>query len=283
MNLERARELYSDYLEGSLDGALKASLEAEIARDQMIRKDFESFKSFYSQLGTILNVKAPVELDIEEKVKQRLDLASWEAKRSSPNRWFSQLRFGLVGALSLAVIAVAYISLNKNSAGPVGSGAFGLGGNQYQFQIKNGQYDFEEAPPASQATTIVITDLQDNHIISSSTSAKGTGYIEIPIQNNGVQAKAVQVAIPNQNKTYVLVMPGSKIVPQQHGHGNVVDMAKALANTYKVPVLLLDVNFSKDVAWNFAGTDARDNAMSAVQPLGWSVDRQQQFIRIQTH
>lgn len=282
MRLDKARELYSDYLEGTLDKALKASFESELKRDPSIKADFESFKTFYSELPELLDVKAPVMLGLEDQIKQKLDLSAWESKRKNSGRWFSQFRLGLAGALSLAVIAVAYISFNKFTNGPSMSGILPSGGAPQLFTMKDGKYIFSLPSDPSSQVTFTMSDLQGEGS-SSITSSRGSSLSQTPIENNGKLARAVEIDISGTDQKYILAMPGSTPHPQMHGNGTVAEMALAIANTFHTPVVVIDIDSTAQISWNFSGTDARQNAMAAVQSMGWSVDRQNQFIRIEKH
>lgn len=280
MRLEKARDLYSDYLEGTLDKSLRASFESELKRDPIIQQDFQEFKAFYSELPSLLDVKAPVFLGLEDQIKQKIDLKVWEAKRSSSRQWLSQLRFGLAGALSLAVIGLAYYSFNKMTSGPSISGAIPTGAPHQTFSMKDGKYIFSLVLDGHSSVSYTIYDLQypGNKAIRT---ANNVTLIQSPIENSGKVAKAVEIEVSGTDQKYILAMPGKLPHPQMHGEGTVVDLALAIANTFQTPVEVNGIDQTARVDWSFSGTDPRQNAMAAVQSNGWSVDRQNQFIRIE--
>lgn len=128
MKPERARELYSEYAEGTLSPAFKQALEQHFEADPNERADFQQFMRVYELMDAPeLREEVDVPLGFRAKI---LELAAQEQARreSAPSRraaltitgWFSawghrrQASGGLVAALAVAVLAGVVIH-NVNS------------------------------------------------------------------------------------------------------------------------------------------------------------------------
>ncbi len=130
MKLERARELYSDYAEGTLTPAMRLALEQHWEADSSARADYDQFAQVFALLGAPAQDEVAVPLGFRAKV---LELASIEAARreAQPSRraarsftdWLGTLtgrRRATGGALAaLAALAVGGVFLHTvNGHGP---------------------------------------------------------------------------------------------------------------------------------------------------------------------
>lgn len=113
MKTERARELYSDYAEGTLSPAMRLALEQHFESDPTARADYDQFARIYSLLDSADAVEVDVPLGFRARV---LELATQEqAKRSAVSQPRSLLdwlrpasrRWATGGLAALAVIGLA--------------------------------------------------------------------------------------------------------------------------------------------------------------------------------
>lgn len=143
MKPERARELYSDYAEGTLSPAFKQALEQHFEADSDARADFDQFLRVYGLLDA---PEARVEVDVPLGFRAKvLELAAQEQARreAAPSRraaltltgWFHswghrrQATGGLVAALAVAGLAGVVIhGVNPGPEPPVGPSRGGFGG-----------------------------------------------------------------------------------------------------------------------------------------------------------
>lgn len=279
MNLEQARELYSDYIEGTLDAALKSSLETELTRNPAARQDFESFKSFYGGLNRLCDVKVPVNLDVEERVKQRLDLRLWESNRKKSLSWFAGFRGMAVTAAVLAVVSIGVIKIRSHSVRATQAG-IGAAAADPLITAKNGKVTFQY-DPVSQAS-ISITDCLTGKQLDLVT-APPNQLTTIPFANQNNSATAVTVSVEGVNLNRIVVLPGMQPRAVMKGKGSLVSFAKALADTYREPVCIIGLPGTQEVVWSFSGTDPREAAFQSLQPSVLTVDRINDLIRISKH
>lgn len=142
MKPERARELYSDYAEGTLSPAFKQALEQHFEADPDARADFQQFRRVY-ELMDAPELRAEVDVPLGFRAKVLELAAAEQAKReAAPSRraaltltgWFSswghrrQATGGLVAALGVAALAGVVIrGVNTGSVPPVGPRQSGFG------------------------------------------------------------------------------------------------------------------------------------------------------------
>ncbi|BDI29990.1 hypothetical protein CCAX7_20410 [Capsulimonas corticalis] len=116
MKLERARELYSDYAEGTLTPAMKLALEQHFDADAEARADYDEFARIFAVLGDSAPVDIDVPLGFRAKVME-LATAEQERRASAPRslgdairEWFApsgrrRLSGGLLAGVAALVVA----------------------------------------------------------------------------------------------------------------------------------------------------------------------------------
>jgi len=120
MKLERARELYSDYAEGTLTPAMKLALEQHFDADAEARADYEEFARIFAVLGDSAPVEVEIPLGFRAKVME-LATAEQQRRASAPRslgdairEWFApsgrrRLSGGvLAGAAALIVAGIVF-------------------------------------------------------------------------------------------------------------------------------------------------------------------------------
>ncbi|MCW3058971.1 MAG: hypothetical protein JWQ02_792 [Capsulimonas sp.] len=120
MKLERARELYSDYAEGTLSPAMKLALEQHFDADTEARADYDEFARIFAVLGDSAPLEVNVPLGFRAKVME-LATAEQQRRASAPRslgdairEWFApsgrrRLSGGiLAGAAALVVAGIMF-------------------------------------------------------------------------------------------------------------------------------------------------------------------------------
>jgi hypothetical protein len=127
MNCDRAQELFSDHLEGSLDRGLQEALDRHFAGCPGCRNLFQSFSKICGELTSLSGV--PVPADLDERIMQRLDKHFWDEKQKARSG-LSWLRIALAGAAAAAVIGVGYVGYQRMSDGTIQANPIGVGAGQ---------------------------------------------------------------------------------------------------------------------------------------------------------
>lgn len=133
MKTERARELYSDYAEGTLSPAMRLALEQHFESDAAARADYDQFARMYALLDSADAVEVDVPLGFRARV---LEMAAQEqAKRGAVSQprslldWFrpAPRRWATGGLAAFAVVALAFVLPRIITPGTVGTSALGGG------------------------------------------------------------------------------------------------------------------------------------------------------------
>ncbi len=117
MNCERARELFSDYLEGGMDAALAAVIQGHLEKCSECAREFESFKITWGMLGVLPEVEAPSGFrhDVVMRAVRLQQERAEVAKRNSFAIDWEQILHKLVPArpfvMAAAAIALAFVVL----------------------------------------------------------------------------------------------------------------------------------------------------------------------------
>lgn len=117
MNCERARELFSDYLEGSMDPALAAVIRDHVDRCPDCAREFGSFKVTWSMLSVLPDIEPPRDLRHEVVMRAvRLQQERAEvSKRSTFSINWDRILSSLIPmrpvAVAVAAAALAFVVL----------------------------------------------------------------------------------------------------------------------------------------------------------------------------
>jgi hypothetical protein len=131
MKLERARELYSDYNEGTLSPAMRLAFEQHLDADAAARTDYEEFTRIYSTLDAQSEDTVEVPMGFRAKVLEMAEAEMRRGVRLSPldqlGAWLRigpqrRTTSGLAVALGVAVVAaVAALAVVEHNASRVGT------------------------------------------------------------------------------------------------------------------------------------------------------------------
>ncbi len=249
MNINKARDFYSVYYEGALEGGLKEAFERALANDPAIADEYSDFVSLMETLAEPVDEVATPS-DLHEKIMARLDHAAWKAKEKSPAGWFVQLRPAFLGALALAAIGAAVLSLNNQGGEVVEAGLGGrttvptrnveLTHQEGQFELElrgavGSRFSIRRVDTGEVLEEISLTRNQQNH----------------PVANRSAQATPIEVVSPGGERYIVIVLPGTERESSLAGEGTPVDVARTIAGTFRMPVILRTPDSVRRVKWSF--------------------------------
>jgi len=109
MEHEKARELFTDYLDGELSGEEKAALEEHLAECEECRAEWESFSRTVGEVSGLLSVAAPDDFarEVEQKIRRRS-----RGKFFSEERSYS-LQFAVVSFILIILFIMAYLLMSS--------------------------------------------------------------------------------------------------------------------------------------------------------------------------
>lgn len=251
MTPNKAREFYSDYLEGTLEGGLRESFERALARDAELQYDFESFKEAMGRLDAVDKSEAAIPEGLLDQISQRVDEA-FPVKAAKPRLWLIEnLRPVLAVGAAAAVIGLAVISIQNNQGGNVGTADFGptpVSATPPTVEMKDGSAVFSYKPSATDKVT--FKDGDSGEVLASHEIKKGSAFSE-PLANPRMEAGVIIIELTSQPENLRIVVPGRMRSADLTSEGTVVDLAKMLSSSFDRPIELRVKNPDRSVAWSF--------------------------------
>jgi len=279
MHADKARELFSAYLEGKLDPALRESLGRKLASDPKLREEYESFAATYRALQSLGSPAEEPAFDLHDRVMARIDRYAWEKARAK-EPWFRNWRTALAGGLAALALLSAGVSLMQRGGAPSASLA-GTPAVEDRLYVRS---DGDEAVVAFQTfgrKTVVVREVNQGRELAR-VEMDGTAYpmgqlFRSPIRVRMDQPSLVQVVVEGREDPLLVAVPGRKASLPREGRGSIQDLALALADRYRVPVVVSTRTDKTDFVWKLgnpdsvaAATDAlRETALAAeMRPTG---------------
>lgn len=246
MNSTRARDMYSQYREGTLDAHAKAALERAWQESPQLREDYQRFCEVLDALEAQRDEPIPEPYMLHERIVARLDKAVLESKRSK-SPMFSGWRTALIGAVGATAIIAAVLNM-------------GVGGN-------GATADLAPTPKASSMTWNVegkgirlyhsagrgtIQVFADHSTKPEYEAPLGSARIEIPLVNRDSAAHVYR--IQSGRRMLTIALPGGSTTTPDSGSGTVEDFAVAVATRFQTPVEVQYNGITEPAEWQFKGT-----------------------------
>lgn len=273
MNNEKAREFFSQYYDGSLDGGLRQSLEQRMAADSVLASDYAAFSETMVELESMRFEEIEVPSYLSDRIATRLDAITEQKPRFSLFS-FNFLRGSAIAGIAAAGMFIVWQATTTNSAGDrnlaIGSVTQfpAVNADQLKFDYKDGSVVMNFRP--STPKTIIVSsgttgaEIQRFHLNGELLSS--------PLKNDLAGTSLFDVQVEGEPDHATVAVPGTARTGSAQGTGNVKDYAAALADYYRVPVLLQAQNVQVPLSWNFTATDPRAEATETLGNLGYSVD-----------
>lgn len=268
MKLDKARELFSDYYEGTLDPGLRQAFEAVLRNDAIAKSEYESFAEMMGELNILAARPIEPPTFLSDRIATRLELAAEKRTRSlwSPMRWLK-----LTGAVaaSIAIIAGGYLGLtNRNgraSEANVIPVAFEVPGLHVVGMM--GKVTVEFLPTGRQTVSISTTDGKKLKEVE----VEGRSLV-FPLENPNTSSVVFKLDVSGEKTPLYVVVPGSSSSMRVNGTGNVAEFAKAVADRYHIPVSLQSSNLSRSLSWNLDGAIS-DSVRQTLNGQGFVVEQ----------
>ncbi len=248
MNLEKAREYFSAYNEGSLEKGLTEAFERALRTDAQVQAEYRAFERL---MGDLEALKAPVpepESDLHEIVSRRLDLHIHEQKRRTPVSllgWWKGLALGGLATAALVMAAIQMRSGPTTIQEPMISSNFALAA-QEKLVLKPAGNGFQLEYGTKGEKTITIRSA-DGAVLKEQTIK--AGLFKSPLDNPNPTAKLLEITVEGEAPIFVAI-PGTRMQPATAGEGSVKDLALAVAGFYRQPVML-SLGEEIKLSWSF--------------------------------
>lgn len=281
MNAEKAREYFSSYFEGELQGGLKESFERSLNTNAQVQAEYRAFEQTMQGLGSLYADVPEPDFDLHERISQRIDKHFYELDRAPRSSfWSGWRRFAVAGIAGIAVVG-AGISLMNSNNGNATSGVIPSGGGPKKPQKANavdatrieltetdGKWVFHYTPVGSE--TVEVRDesgmpIQDTNLTGEK--------LECPLVNEGSSATSVQISVSSASNPVFVALPGSDTSePEASGKGKLIDLAKSAAQFFGRPIMVAVKNGNADVAWKFDSDHPVASITASIESLGYNVE-----------
>lgn len=281
MNAIKAKEFFSAYYEGALDGGLKQSFERRLATDAQLQAEYRAFEQAMAELDAFRAIEVIPPADLNERIQARLDKHVHEQKRSAQPSFFALWRpLALAGVGALAIFG-AVQSLTNQGEGPLTSGML-VKPELIPLRIES----IDGVPTLffrpSDKRTLIVRDVTDG---TERERVEVDGrLLRSELRNSGESASLVSIDVGDGASPMMVAIPGLHPVPHPTGQGTIKEFVLALADHYRTPVTLRTVNPERTVVWTFDSTDAMADAGKALKNTHFSIEqRYSGVLSIQEH
>lgn len=273
MHTDKARDLFSAYLEGKLDPAMRASLERRMAGDPRLRAEYEAFAVAYRAL-TLMGSKVPAPgFDLHDRIMARIDRFAWEKARGR-EPWYRNWRAVAATGTAALLLLSAAATLTNRSGSPMAS--FVSGELPDRLYVRSGAGETVVTYQTSGEKTVVIRELGQGRELAR-VKLDGRGFpmgqmLRSPVVVRTAQPALLQVAVEGRSEPLFVAIPGRRQSLPVEGRGTVKDLAVALADRYRVPVVVATDSTKSDIVWKLDGTDSVGAATQALRDSALAVE-----------
>lgn len=263
MNSQQARDLFSEYREGTLEAGLREQFERALRQDASLRKDYEQFCAILMALEGGRDEVIEVPLELSRRITESLETATPAPRRFNIIELFrSPLGYGVAAAVVL--IPVILISLNRGG-GSNASQASMLGGNtvptRSEFRMVESELSIVLQSPKSDQ--LEVRDGLEGPV--EQTFEVGAKTLRQAFTNAKPEAQGFWFDFKEDTLAdrYV-VMPGRTLVTTQEGEGSILELATAISNHQGIAIEVANPTSERTFKWSL---DETDNLESMVKKL----------------
>jgi len=250
MNSNKARELFSAHVEGELSNERRNSFEAKLASDAELRREFMCFKEAIESLEATRDRPVELPADLHERISRAVDRHIYENKqRQVQTPWWRRLTLVATAATAIVGAIIAF----KSGGETFGADPTGLsGGGTGQFELVNRDGAWVATYRSSGKENFAIMD-----------SATGKALYQAEIQDRKVESELSNVhetpglvtVRMGATKVVYVAIPGTVRQTERAGKGTMLDLAKAVAGFYGLPVEVRTGKIQDEVEWDFKNSD----------------------------
>lgn len=251
MNGDKARDLFSEYREGTLSPSLRASLEQSLNTNSALNAEYEAYNNVVESLESdrIHTVIPP--FDLHNRIMTRVDKQIYETSRTVKSSWFSGWRLALLGGVACLAVVGTFTSINsKNSNSPAASGIGSVQLSQPGLDIKLINGNVRLTHGVSSAIVVVKDDLTGDLIGRFDLQGKS---LDSPLTNE--KMNSVLVSIRSDIQEAFVALPGSLRKTETEGRGTMKQLALALSDLTGQAVQLDSKDLTNLLAWHLDDQD----------------------------
>jgi len=269
MTLDKARDYFSAYYEGTLEPGLRQAFEHRLNSDSTLQADYAAFTETMEELDLLPHEEIEIPMFLNDRIAARLE-PERARKRDRVPIWTTWLRGLAFGSLATAALVFAFISMNRHDDIAQASLAGGIG-ERVSFTMKQSQLTLDYHPNAEH-TVIVSSGITGKEVKRFTVDRSAMSQ---PFVNKQPGTALFQVQVLGQSNSWLIAVPGTEISSTSSGEGSMSDFAVALADRLRTSVVLQISDPTDHVSWKLVGTDARLAAEGALKGTPYVVDQRE--------
>ncbi len=249
MKAEKARELFSEYRDGTLSPSLRTALETALGSDTRLSTEYKEFDEL---LGTLelegqRSIDAP--FDLHERIMARIDRSVLDRKHRQPAGWLSGWRLAFAGGLFVLVVGSTVVSIVSNNAKQAITPMIPVSQeSRLSLRAKDGVARIQHGP----ANIIVdVKDVETGQLVKRF-DLRGRS-LDSALSND--QDMAVLLDIESGSDSVLIAVPGKLGSASLEGKGTLRDLAKAAADRFREPVAMKVSDAGAPVSWTLNPAD----------------------------
>lgn len=259
MTQDKAREYFSAFHEGTLEPGLRSSLERKLSGDLALRSEYDAFVATVAALDALRSEAIETPSYLSDRIASRIDTArvapapfwaAWFAPR--PAYASSAPRFvwatGLAACLLLGAIGLRGMRSNDSAQASVVS----VEGSESVAwtQDANGVTAKFAGGSARKVTVSPVGGSSEDFTVDARQP------LDVTLQNSNTSSR--RFTIKSDGSLFgTVVVPGSRTNVHRAGSGSLEELASALSDTFRIPVVVKGEAAGTTYRWNLEGTDAR--------------------------
>lgn len=258
MNLNKAREYYSAYYEGSLERGLREGFERALREEAQVQAEYRAFEATMRQLDSMKSVEVATPDDLHERIMARIDRHAWDKKQSLRPGVFAWWKAAVLVGAGALVIALSTMQNGKQP--DINTAGSGLMPNQARLEVRASQGGVLLDYPPVPNRTLTIKDA-DGKVLET-IQLRNQRMAGKPLTNQSANAKIVTVEI--EGKPMHIAIPGIDRGQKSLGQGSFRELALDIANATGVPVVLNLKDADELLTWTVDPNDAHETAAKAL-------------------
>lgn len=249
MTNEKAREFFSAYSEGTLDAGLAHAFEAKLRADDKIRLEYEQFEATLKELESLRFEQIEIPFDLNDRISAAVDKSIYDRKRTAQPSWLLWIRNLAVAGMAAGAVFGAYLSINKtqDQGSPVIGSPVAVPAQrsieQIQYSKTPNGLRMEYRPTKAQSVTIRGGEAGEEVL-----SIGSEGRVH-ELKNSQPDAAVFEVVMPDETVTTIVIVPGSVRKEVEASQGSVVNLAKAIADKFGIPIVLKTEKAQLEISW----------------------------------
>lgn len=272
MNAEQARDLFSAYLENTLEPALRQQMDRTLAANPALMQEFREFKEVCHALELTRDEEIAIPGHLNARITAVLDDAL-AAKQSQPALQILKWKPATISlAAGLAIIA-AGAAIFSPAGGKFVAGFLGAGPSEVtpvsRVSWQDGELMIQYQTP--KADELLIRKGVDGEVWQTVTL--GPEMVRQPIVNNTAEPLLVELDVAGTPDDLLIVIPGETTKISVEGEGDVMVLASQLAQRYGVPVEVRASDLTLTYRWRMPNTEDALDLAGDLRKIGLTISR----------